>query len=105
MLSLDSGSLNKIMKGQEKKTDLPDTLSVAKENDAEDYSSSDDDKRLSSGGASSDSDSSGSSLGLDGDDEEKLYQQILSEQGKAQEMKDAKKKGEHLDDLVDAEMI
>lgn len=43
-----------------------------------------------------------SSIDMDGEnDEEKLYAQIVSEQDNAQIMKDAKKKGEHLDDLVD----
>lgn len=43
-----------------------------------------------------------SSIDMDGEnDEEKLYAQIVSEQDGAQILKDAKKKGEHLDDLVD----
>jgi len=42
---------------------------------------------------------------MDEDNEDKIYTQIMSEQGKAQDMKAAKKKGEHLDDLVDKEMI
>ena len=59
-------------------------------------------------GSNSDDDSSGdSSINMDGDedDEQKLYAQILSEQNKAASLKDAKQKGEHLDDLVDKEMI
>lgn len=53
------------------------------------------------------SDSGESSIDMDGDedDEQKLYAQILSEQNKAASLKDAKQKGEHLDDLVDKEMI
>lgn len=53
------------------------------------------------------SDSGESSIDMDGDedDEQKLYAQILSEQNKAATLKDAKQKGEHLDDLVDKEMI
>jgi hypothetical protein len=63
----------------------------------------------SSGKVDSDdnSDSGESSIDMDGDedDEQKLYAQILSEQNKAATLKDAKIKGEHLDDLVDKEMI
>jgi len=55
----------------------------------------------------SDSDSGDSSIDMDGDadDEDKLYQKILAEQNKADTLKDAKDKGNHLDDLVDREMI
>lgn len=42
---------------------------------------------------------------MDGEDEDKMYQNILKEQNKADQMKDAKEKGQHLDDLVDKEMI
>lgn len=42
---------------------------------------------------------------MDGDDEEKMYAMILSEQSKANSLKDAKEKGQHMDDLVDKEMI
>ena len=54
-------------------------------------------------GSNSDSDDDDeSSIDMDGEnDEEKLYAQIVSEQDSAQILKDAKKKGEHLDDLVD----
>jgi hypothetical protein len=44
-------------------------------------------------------------MGLDGEDDENLYKKILLEQEKAQKIKDAKAKGEHLDDLVDKELI
>lgn len=40
-----------------------------------------------------------------GDDEEKLYQQILQDQSNAKKLKDAKAKGEHLNDLIDKDMI
>lgn len=56
----------------------------------------------------SDSDSDGSSsIDMDngGDDEGKLYQQILQGQAKAKEMLDAKEKGTHVNDLIDQEMI
>ena len=53
----------------------------------------------------SDSDSGDSSIDMDGDDEDKMYQNVLKEQNKADQMKDAKDKGQHLDDLVDKEMI
>ena len=67
-------------------------------------SDSDDDNKSNSG---SDSDSGDSSINMDGDedDEQKLYAQILSEKDKAASLKDAKDKGQHLDDLVDKEMI
>lgn len=54
-------------------------------------------------GSNSDSDDDDeSSIDMDGEnDEEKLYAQIVSEQDGAQILKEAKKKGEHLDDLVD----
>ena len=38
------------------------------------------------------------------DDEEAAYQSVLNEQKQATEMKEAKQKGEHLNDLVDNEM-
>ena len=63
-----------------------------------------DDVKSNSG---SDSDSGDSSINMDGDedDEQKLYAQILSEKDKAASLKESKDKGEHLDDLVDKEMI
>jgi hypothetical protein len=43
---------------------------------------------------------------MDGEmDEEKLYAQILSDQKGAASLKEQKKKGEHLNDLVDQDMI
>lgn len=54
-------------------------------------------------GSNSDSDDDDeSSIDMDGEDnQDKLYAQIVSEQDGAQILKEAKKKGEHLDDLVD----
>lgn len=57
--------------------------------------------------SNSESDSGDSSIDMDGDadDEDKMYQKMLGEQNKADTLKDAKDKGQHLDDLVDKEMI
>lgn len=42
---------------------------------------------------------------MDGDDEDKLYALIQADQKKAEENRDQKDKGDHLNDLVDKEMI
>jgi len=64
--------------------------------------SEEDDLDKSNSDSSEDDDSS---IDMDGDEEERLYAQILQDQDKARDLKEAKKKGEHLDDLVDKEMI
>ena len=75
----------------------------AGDEDIEEQSDEASEEGRSSGG--SDSDSNDSSIDMDGEDEDKMYQNILKEQNKADQMKDAKEKGQHLDDLVDKEMI
>ncbi len=108
--SLDPGSLQNIMPSTSKK---PSSSAIGKPEgnqakqleviEAEDSGDDDDDDEEKSNDDSSGS--SSSSFGLDNDDEDKLYNQIQISQKEAQDFKDAKNKGEHLDDLVDQEMI
>jgi len=112
--SLDSGSLNAIaMKKKVSNTGLANAMNESQaktgldvikdvDDDNSDKNDSDEDENKSNDDSSGSSDSS---LGLDQDDEDKLYNQIQVSQKEAQDFKDAKNKGEHLDDLVDQEMI
>lgn len=59
-----------------------------------------------SGSSEGEGDDDDSSIDMDGDEnEEKLYEMIQADQKKAGEIKSAKEKGDHLNDLVDKEMI
>uniref|UniRef100_A0A7S3N2S9 FCP1 homology domain-containing protein n=1 Tax=Strombidium inclinatum TaxID=197538 RepID=A0A7S3N2S9_9SPIT len=109
IMSLDSGSLQNIMPSNSKKPSSsaigkPDVgqakpLEIIRDDDESDDENDENESNDDSSG------SSDSSFGLDNDDEEKLYNQIQVSQKEAQDFKDAKNKGEHLDDLVDQEMV
>ena len=114
VLSLDARVMNDILppKKARKKSSLNgiDTAKIHQKAELEGIiegkaGDEDIDDQDESGSSQSDSESGGSSIDMDGEDEDKLYQNILKEQNKADQMKDAKQKGEHLDDLVDKEMI
>ena len=75
-------------------------------NEKSENSSGSQDEDSDGPGNSSGSGSNESSVDLDdGLNEEEMYKRILSDQDEAKKMKDSKKKGEHLNDLVDHEMI
>ena len=85
-----TNGLDGIVEGKDGEEDLDDE-------DSEDSVFNKDDA-----GSDSDEDSGESSIDMDGEeDEEKLYAKIISEQDKAANLKESKKKGEHLNDLVD----
>lgn len=70
--------------------------------DIEEKNDGDSSVESSDHGGDSDSGSDSSSIDMDnGDDEQKLYQQILKEQENAKQLKEAKEKGEHVSDLID----
>ena len=111
MISLDSKAINKNILADEsggptqanagKQEPVNKKLAGISEGSDSEGSSDDNEDRDDSGSGSDES-----SIDLDeGNDMEKMYQDILQNQSKAKKIKDAKNKGEHLDDLVDQEMI
>jgi TFIIF-interacting CTD phosphatase-like protein len=80
-------------------------MEITEKKSEESKNSSNDQEESDNSQSDSDSMSSGSSMGLDGEDENTLYQKMLLQQTQQKEENEARKKGQHLDDLVDKEMI
>lgn len=106
--SLDARMISKLIRKSSKLDGIEEERGTVKdnedsENSSDDFTENDNDLKSNSEEMS---DSGDSSIDMDGeDDEEALYKAILNEQTQVAEQKEAKKKGKHLDDLVDKEMI
>ena len=85
---------------------IPEKPEIKDDEDKADNSDDEDGSASGSDDDDDDDDESGeSSIDMDGEDEDKLYDKFLNPQNQNASLKDAKDKGTHLDDLVDKETI